>query len=125
MEISKPTRKWVIWIGLIGIVVLTQPVRAESFNFSGSAQAQSQYDGITGKEQSRPVWVHTFSINPSFNIFGIPLDIPILLSTLQSSSQPFKMKFFQLLTSNNRQLINCSLRWAKEVNGKQKNNSGN
>ncbi len=58
--------------------------------FSGTARFEIQYDGITGKNQNRPKWIRTLSVNPSVLLFGFSIDVPLTVSTLESGArQPF------------------------------------
>ena len=44
--------------------------------FGGNVRFEIQFDDVEGRDQGRPKWIQTLSLNPSLTIHGFTIDLP-------------------------------------------------
>ncbi len=83
-------------LGSICLFLLLAVVTAGPIEFSGSASIYADKSFVSGDTLVSPVSDLTFSINPTVSLWGMPLSLDILLSSMESDlrQQLDKFRFF-------------------------------
>ncbi len=95
--------------GLIVVSIMITFIFGGPIEFSGNASIYTEYNPVTGAPQERPTSKLRFNLNPSLNIYGMPLSLNLLISSEESSLCQALNKFRIFLQPKNlaREMIHA------------------